>query len=100
MIGCIRLEFALFLLVRHYLSFCYRLLCFGFVGYLKVLLQRVVSELPADFGSLETLPVVGELQTIYFALLILQAFDGYTTLVKVVEEHGVPRDACAFVFFK
>ena len=72
------------------MRFCYRLLCFGFIGYLKVFPQRVVSELPADFGSLETLPAKGELQTIYFALLILQAFDSYTTLVKVVEEHGGP----------
>ena len=89
-----------FLLVCHCVSFCYRLLCFGFIGYFKVLLQGTVAELPADFGSLETLPVVGELQTIYFTLLVFQTFYGYTTLVKVVEEHGVPRDACAFVFFK
>ena len=60
----------------------------------------MVSELPADFRSLECLVTVGELQTIYFTLLILQAFDGYTTLVKVVKKHGMPCDACAFVFFK
>ena len=60
----------------------------------------MVAKLPAYLGSFECLATVGELQTIYFALLVLQAFDGYTTLVKVVEEHGVSRDACAFVFFK
>ena len=81
MIGCIRLGFALFLLVRHYLSFCHYLLCFGFIACFKVLLQRTVAELPADFGSLEALSIEGELQTIYFALLVLHALYGDVVLI-------------------
>ena len=81
LIGCIRLGFALFLLVRHYLSFCHYLLCFGFIDYLKVLLQGAIAELPANFGSFKTLSVVRELQTMDFALLILHALYGDVVLI-------------------
>ena len=50
----------------------------------------MVADLPADFGSFECLATVGELQTIYFALLILHALYGNVVLIQFVEKHGVP----------
>ena len=47
----------------------------------------MVAELPADFGSLEALSIEGELQTIYFALLVLHALYDDAVLVQLVERN-------------
>lgn len=46
----------------------------------------MVAKLPADFGSLESHSIIGELQAIDLALLVLHALYGYTVLVQFVEE--------------
>ena len=47
----------------------------------EILLQGTVTELPADFESLETLSAKGELRTIDFSLLVLYAFYGDAVLI-------------------
>ena len=58
---------------------------------LELLRQGAKTELASDLGGLEAVPVVGELQSIDFALLVLHALDCDTALVEFVEEHGVAR---------
>ena len=60
---------------------------------LELLRQGAKIELAADLGSLETVAVVGELQSIDFPLLVLQAVDLDATSVQLIEEHGVTRQA-------
>ena len=55
--------------------------------------QGTVAELAADLGGLETVAVVGKLQSVDFALLVLHTLDRDTTSVELVEEHGVTRQA-------
>ena len=60
---------------------------------LELLRQGAKTELAADFGGLETVTAVGELQLVDFPLLVLHALDCDATSVKFVEEHGVTRQA-------
>ena len=56
---------------------------------LELLRQGAVAELAADLGGLETLAVVGELQPVDFALLVLHTLNRDATSMEFVEEHGV-----------
>ena len=65
---------------------------------LELLRQGVVAELTANLGGLETMAVVGELQSVDFPLLVLHVLDRDATSVEFVEEHGVTRQAFPSVF--
>ena len=67
---------------------------------IELLRQGAKTELAADLGGLETLAVVGELQSIDFPLLVLQAVDLDATSVQLIEEHGVTRQAFSFVLLE
>ena len=58
---------------------------------LELLRQGAKTELAADLGGLETMAVVGKLQSVDFVLLVLHAVDRDATSVEFVEEHGVTR---------
>ena len=58
---------------------------------LVLFLQGAKTELAADLGGLETLAVVGKLQSVDFALLVLHTLDSDATSVQLIEEHGVTR---------
>ena len=73
--------------IMYFLSRCIGL---DFLTCLEILLQGMVAELPADFGSLETLSAKGELQAIDFALFVLHALYSNVVLIQFVEKHGVP----------
>ena len=60
---------------------------------LELFRQGAETELTADLGGLETLAVVGELQPVDFPLLVLHALDRDAASVKLVEKHGMPRQA-------
>ena len=64
--------------IMYFLSWCIGL---DFLTYLEILLQGMVAELPADFGSLETLSAKGVLRTIDFSLLVLYALYGDAVLI-------------------
>ena len=64
-----------------------------YVAGLELFRQGAVAELTTDFGGLETVTAVGELQLVDFPLLVLHALDCDATSVKFVEEHGVTRQA-------
>ena len=65
---------------------------------LELLRQGVVAELTTDLGGLETMAVVGELQSVDFPLLVLHVLDRDATSVEFVGEHGVTRQAFPSVF--
>ena len=58
---------------------------------LELFRQGAKTELAADLGGLETMAVVGKLQSVDFVLLVLHAVDRDATSVEFVEEHGVTR---------
>ena len=58
---------------------------------LELFWQGAETELTTDLGGLETVAVVGKLQSVDFALLVLHTLDRDTTSVELVEEHGVTR---------
>jgi len=58
---------------------------------LELFRQGAETELTANLGGLETAAVVGELQLVDFALLVLHALDRDAASVEFVEEHGVTR---------
>ena len=58
---------------------------------LELLRQGAKTELAADLGGLETMAVVGELQSVDFPLLVLHVLDRDAASVEFVEEHGVTR---------
>ena len=60
---------------------------------LELLRQGAETELTTDLGGLETLAVVGKLQPVDFPLLVLYALDRYAASMKLVEEHGMTRQA-------
>ena len=45
------------------------------IAVLELFRQGAVAELTTDFGGLKTVAVVGKLQPVDFALLVLHAFD-------------------------
>ena len=55
--------------------------------------QGPITELATDLGGLETVSVVGKLQSVDFSLLVLHALDRDAASVEFVEEHGVTRQA-------
>ena len=59
----------------------------------ELLRQGAKTELAADLGGLETLTVVGKLQSVDFPLLVLHALDRDAASVEFVEEHGMTRKA-------
>ena len=65
---------------------------------LELFRQGAVAELTTNLGGLETLAVVGKLQSVDFPLLVLHALDRDAALVEFVEEHGVTRQAFLAVF--
>ena len=65
---------------------------------LELLRQGSITELTTDLGGLEAVPVVGKLQPVDFALLVLHALDRDAASVEFVEEHGVTRQAFSAVF--
>ena len=65
---------------------------------LELLRQGAKTELTTDLGGLEAVPVVGKLQPVDFALLVLHALDRDAASVEFVEEHGVTRQAFSAVF--
>ena len=65
---------------------------------LELFWQGAETELTTDLGGLETLAVVGELQPVDFALLVLHTLNRDTISVEFVEEHGVARQAFPSVF--
>ena len=67
---------------------------------LELLRQGAKTKLAADLGGLETLAVVGKLQSVDFPLLVLHALDRDTVSVEFVEEHGVTRQAFSFVLLE
>ena len=58
---------------------------------LELFRQGAETELTADLGGLETVAVVGKLQSVDFALLVLHTLDSDATSVQLIEEHGVTR---------
>ena len=58
---------------------------------LELFRQGAETELTADLGGLETLAVVGKLQSVDFPLLVLHTLDSDATSVQLIEEHGVTR---------
>ena len=58
---------------------------------LELFRQDAVAELTANLGGLETMAVVGELQSLDFPLLVLHVLDRDTASMEFVEEHGMPR---------
>ena len=64
--------------IMYFLSRCIGL---DFLTCLEILLQGMVAEVPADFGSLETLSAKGVLRTIDFSLLVLYALYGEAVLI-------------------
>ena len=67
---------------------------------LELFRQGAVAELTTDFGGLETVAAVGELQPVDFPLLVLHALDRDATSVEFVEKHGVTRQAFSFVLLE
>ena len=65
---------------------------------LELFRQGAETELTADLGGLETMAVVGELQSVDFPLLVLHVLDRDATSVEFVGEHGVTRQAFPSVF--
>ena len=65
---------------------------------LELLRQGAKTELAADFGGLEAVPVVSELESVDFALLVLHALDRDTASAQLIEEHGMPRQTFPAVF--
>ena len=66
---------------------------------LELFQQGAVAKVATNLGSLETVAVVGKLQSVDFALPVLHALDREAAPVELVEEHGVARqtfsrDAC------
>ena len=68
------------------------------IAVLELFRQGAVAELTTDFGGLKTVAVVGKLQPVDFALLVLHAVDRDAASVEFVEEHGVTRQAFPSVF--
>ena len=60
---------------------------------LELFRQDAVAELTANLGGLETMAVVGELQSVDFPLLVLHVLDRDAASVEFVEEHRVTRQA-------
>ena len=58
---------------------------------LELFRQGAVAELTTDFGGLETVAAVGELQPVDFPLLVLHALDRDAASEELVEEHGMAR---------
>ena len=58
---------------------------------LELFRQDAVAELTANLGGLETMAVVGELQSVDFPLLVLHALDRDAASEELVEEHGMAR---------
>ena len=58
---------------------------------LELFRQDAVAELTANLGGLETMAVVGELQSVDFPLLVLHVLDRDAASVEFVEEHGMTR---------
>ena len=67
---------------------------------LELFRQGAKTELAADLGGLESMAVVGELQSVDFPLLVLHVLDRDATSVEFVEEHGVTRQAFPFVLLE
>ena len=67
---------------------------------LELFRQGAKTELTTDLGSLETVAVVGKLQSVDFPLLVLHALDRDTASVEFVEEHGVTRQAFSSVLLE
>ena len=65
---------------------------------LELFRQGAKTKLTANLGGLETMAVVGELQSVDFPLLVLHVLDRDATSVEFVEEHGVARQAFPSVF--
>ena len=61
------------------------------IAVLELLRQGAVAELTANLGGLETMAVVGELQSVDFPLLVLHVLDRDAASVEFVEEHGMTR---------
>ena len=61
------------------------------IAVLELLRQGAVAELTANLGGLETMAVVGELQSVDFPLLVLHVLDRDATSEELVEEHGMAR---------
>ena len=68
------------------------------IAVLELLRQGAKTKLTANLGGLETMAVVGELQSVDFPLLVLHVLDRDATSVEFVEEHGVTRQAFPSVF--
>ena len=68
------------------------------IACLELLRQEAVAELTTDLGGLETVAVVGELQLVDFALLVLHTLDRDADSMEFVEVHGVARQAFSSVF--
>ena len=64
---------------------------------LELLWKGAKTKLTTDLGGLETVAVVGKLQSVDFALLVLHALDRDTASVEFVEKHGVTRQTFSFV---
>ena len=67
---------------------------------LELFRQGAKTKLTTDLGGLETVAVVGELQSVDFPLLVLQAVDLDATSVQLIEEHGMPRQTFPTVLFE
>ena len=65
---------------------------------LELFRQGAETELTANLGGLETAAVVGELQLVDFALLVLHTLDRDADSMEFVEVHGVARQAFSSVF--
>ena len=57
---------------------------------LEQLRQGAKTKLTTNLGGLETVAVVGKLQPLDYALLVLHALDRDATSVQLIEEHGMP----------
>ena len=62
--------------------------------------QGAKTKLTTNLGGLETVLAVGELESVDFPLLVLQAVDLDATSVQLIEEHGVTRQAFSFVLLE
>ena len=60
---------------------------------LELFRQGAKTKLTTDLGGLETVLAVGELESVDFPLLVLQAVDLDATSVQLIEEHGMTRQA-------
>ena len=61
------------------------------IACLELFRQGAVAKVTTDLGGLETVAVVGKLQSVDFALLVLHTLDSDATSVQLIEEHGVTR---------